>query len=151
MVSLRPITAANRYAVEALTVAPKQRRFVSGVRASMREAAAERDAQAPLSGRIYDDETPVGFVMIADDVAGADYIPHFLWKLLIDERFQRRGIGTATLHLIVEYFRGRVSTRCRRARGKARAAPSRSTSDTDSSEPGELHGNEIMLRLEIAQ
>ncbi len=35
------------------------------------------------------------------------YIPHFLWKLLIDERYQRRGFGTATLGRIVEYFRGR--------------------------------------------
>ena len=45
--------------------------------------------------------------MIADEVASPDYIPHYLWKLLIDERYQRQGFGTATLDLIVEYFRGR--------------------------------------------
>jgi diamine N-acetyltransferase len=50
---------------------------------------------------------PVGFVMISDEVDGPGYIPHYLWKLLIDERHQRRGLGTATLDLIVDYFRGR--------------------------------------------
>ncbi len=45
--------------------------------------------------------------MIADEVRSPEYIPHYLWKLLIDERYQRQGFGTATLDLIVEYFRGR--------------------------------------------
>ena len=45
--------------------------------------------------------------MIADEVGRPDYMPHYLWKLLIDERYQRQGFGTATRDLIVEYFRGR--------------------------------------------
>ena len=45
--------------------------------------------------------------MIADEVGSSDYIAHFLWKLLIDERYQRRGFGRATLDLVVEYFRNR--------------------------------------------
>ena len=43
--------------------------------------------------------------MISDEVGSADYIPQYLWKLLIDERYQGRGFGTATLDLIVDYFR----------------------------------------------
>ena len=46
MVSLRPITAANRDAVEALAVTPDQGRFVSGVRESLVEAAQHPDARA---------------------------------------------------------------------------------------------------------
>ena len=106
MVSLRPLTAANRAAAEALRVAPGQERFVSGVAASVREAAEHPDAHA-LYWVVYAEDTPVGFVMIADEVGSPDYVPHYLWKLLIDERHQRRGFGTATLDLIVEYFRGR--------------------------------------------
>jgi hypothetical protein len=56
---------------------------------------------------VYAEDTPVGFVMIADEVGSPDYRPHYLWKLLTDERYQRQGFGTATLDLIVEYFRGR--------------------------------------------
>jgi len=50
VVSLRPITDANREAVEALAVAPDQRSFVSGVRESIFEAKEEPDARAPVLG-----------------------------------------------------------------------------------------------------
>ena len=106
-VSLRPITDENRAAVEALRVSPAQEQFVSGVADSLLEAAAEPGGR-PLYWAIYADEAPVGFVMIADEVDDPAYIPHYLWKLLIDERYQRQGFGTATLDLIVEYFRGRA-------------------------------------------
>ena len=106
MVSLRPINESNREAVEALEVAPDQQQFVSNAADSIREAAKEPDGRA-LYWAIYADGTPVGFVMISDEVGSPDYIPHYLWKLFIDERYQRQGFGTATLDLIVEYFRGR--------------------------------------------
>ena len=73
---------------------------------SLREAA-EHPGARPLYWGVYADDTPVGFVMIADEVEGPDYMAHYLWKLLIDERYQRQGFGTATLDLIVEYFRSR--------------------------------------------
>jgi diamine N-acetyltransferase len=104
VVTLRPIDGSNRQAVEALRVSPAQERFVSDVAGSLREAAAEPDGRA-LYWAVYADEQPVGFVMISDDVASPDYIPHYLWKLLIDERYQGKGYGTATLDRIVEYFR----------------------------------------------
>ena len=106
MISLRPITDANREAVVSLHVSPAQEQFVSSVEESLVEAAAEPGGRA-IQWALYDDETPVGFVMISDEVDGPEYIPHFLWKLLIDERHQRRGFGTAALDLVVEYFRAR--------------------------------------------
>jgi GNAT superfamily N-acetyltransferase len=106
VVSLRPLSGSNRQAVEALRVSPGQEQFVSSVAESLLEAAAEPDGRA-LYWAVYSEETPVGFVMISDEVGSPDYIPHYLWKLLIDERYQRQGFGTATLDLIVEYFRGR--------------------------------------------
>ena len=45
--------------------------------------------------------------MVSDEVDGPGYISQYLWKLLIDERHQRRGYGTATLDRIVQYFRSR--------------------------------------------
>jgi diamine N-acetyltransferase len=107
IVSLRPIAESNHAAVEDLRVAPGQERFVSSVADSLREAVEEPGGRA-VYWAVYADETPVGFVMISDEVdPGPEYIPHYLWKLLIDERYQRQGFGTATLDLIVEYFRGR--------------------------------------------
>ncbi len=85
---------------------PAQLNFVSGVAESLEEAAEESDGRA-IYWAVYEDETPVGFVMISDEVGAPGYIPQYLWKLLIDERHQGRGIGTATLDLVAAYFRGR--------------------------------------------
>jgi diamine N-acetyltransferase len=109
MVTLRPLTDENRAAVLSLRVSPAQEQFVSSVEESLVEAAAEPGGRA-IQWALYDDETPVGFVMISDEVDGPEYIPHFLWKLLIDERHQRRGYGTAALDLVIEYFRERGVT-----------------------------------------
>ena len=108
MVSLRPITEDNLPAVEALRVAPGQDRFVSSVVDSMIEAVEDPAGRA-MYWAVYAGDTPVGFVMISDEVApdSPGHIPHYLWKLLIDHRHQGRGYGTAALDLIVEYFRAR--------------------------------------------
>ena len=149
MVSLRPITDANRETVEALAVTPSQGRFVSGVRESLLEAAEERDARA-LYWAIYDEETPVGFVMIADEVDSPDYIAHFLWKLLIDKRYQRRGFGTATLDLIVEYFRNRGVGAMWTSVAQGEGSPLTFYERYGFKRTGDLHGDEILLRLEIS-
>ena len=149
MVSLRPITDANREAVEALAVTPDQGRFVSGVRESIFEAAEEPDAQA-LYWAIYAEETLVGFVMIADEVGSPDYIAHFLWKLLIDEHYQRRGFGTATLDLIVEYFRNRGVGTMWTSVGQDVGSPVTFYERYGFKLTGDFHGNEILLRLEIS-
>ena len=149
MVSLRPITDANREAVEALAVTSDQGRFVSSVRESILEAAEEPDARA-LYRAIYDGETPVGFVMIADEVGSPDYIAHFLWKLLIDEHHQRRGLGTATVDLIVEYFRSREVRTMWTSAGQGEGSPVTFYERYGFKRTGDLHGDEILLRLEIS-
>ena len=148
VVSLRTIADANREAVEALAVAPDQERYVSGVRESLLEAAEHPDARA-LSWAVYADETPVGFVMIADEVASPDYVAHYLWKLLIDSRHQRRGFGTATLDLIVEYFRSRGVSSMLTSAVPGEGSPLAFYERYGFARTGELHGDEILLRLEI--
>ena len=135
MVSLRAIDDTNREAVEALRVTPAQELFVSGVVESLQEAVDEPDGRA-LYWAVYADDTPVGFVMISDDVGAPGYIAHYLWKLLIDARFQRRGYGTATLGLVADYFRTRGVEEIWTSAARATAARSRSTSGSASSEPG---------------
>ncbi len=112
-VSLREITPANRAAIEALTVTAEQSEYVAGVAASLVEAAETPDA-CPWYRAVYVDDTPVGFVMISDGITvdNPDYLgPYFLWRLLVDQRHQGRGYGTAALGLVVEYLRTRPDAR----------------------------------------
>ena len=108
-VTLRVISEADRPAVERLRVAPGQERFVDGVAASLTEAAATPHCR-PWPRAVYAGDQPVGFVMLADDVPpGTPDIPwrYYLWRMLIDARFQGRGHGRAALDLVVAYLRTR--------------------------------------------
>jgi diamine N-acetyltransferase len=149
VVSLRPLTEANRRAVEALRVAPSQERFVSTVSQSLREAAEHPGAHAQCFAVCSGDE-PVGFVMIADEVDGPDYIPHYLWKLLIDERFQRQGLGTAALDLVVEHFRGRPGVEAlTTSAGQGDGSPIAFYERYGFERTGEVSDGEVVLRLRL--
>jgi diamine N-acetyltransferase len=53
---------------------------------------------------VYADETPIGFVMLEDDAANAEY---FLWRFMIDARFQGYGFGRQALALLIEHVKTR--------------------------------------------
>jgi diamine N-acetyltransferase len=104
---LRELTAANRDEVFALSLGPGQDRFVSSVVDSLAEAEAYPHAN-PWYRAIYAGEEPVGFVMLSwDCVPRPPEIigPWFLWKLLIDERHQRRGYGRDVVRLVADLLR----------------------------------------------
>ena len=63
---------------------------------------------------VHDGDHLVGFVMISDGIpverlaADNDLVgPYYLWRLLIDERFQGRGYGAAAIDAVVAYLRTR--------------------------------------------
>jgi GNAT superfamily N-acetyltransferase len=105
-VTLSEITPELAPALLALRVAPGQERFVSGVAESLAEAEDEPEGK-PWPRAILADGIPVGFVMMSWDVEPAGELrgPYFLWKLLIDSRYQREGHGAAALAVVVEEVR----------------------------------------------
>lgn len=99
MISVTPLLAAERDAVAALRVAPHQQDFVASNTASLQQA----DEQAfctPLG--IHADGELVGFAMYALDPDDGNY---WLYRLMIDARFQGRGYGTAALQAIIVLMR----------------------------------------------
>jgi diamine N-acetyltransferase len=73
------------------------------------DASAEPEAE-PRMWSVHHGDDLVGFVMISDNIddPGEDLIgPYYLWRLLIDRRFQGMGYGAATIDAIVEYLRTR--------------------------------------------
>jgi diamine N-acetyltransferase len=106
-VALREVTADNEAAVRALALAPGQERFADSVSESLGEAASSPDAH-PWYRAIYAGDRPVGFVMLSFDVppGHAEYPwRYFLWRLLVDARYQRRGYGRAAMALVIDIVR----------------------------------------------
>ena len=106
-VSLREITEQNRDAIVALEVARAQRRFVGTVTQALMDAEEIPEGK-PWYRAIYADEQPVGFLMLSWSVTPDPpriIGPWFLWKLLIDERYQRRGYGRDAVGLVVDIVR----------------------------------------------
>ena len=103
-VTLRLINDANREAVQRLTISADQSRFVEDVRSSLVEAATYE--QPPWCRAVYHEDVPVGFVMLADDDPTCPW-RYFLWRLLIDCRYQGRGFGRAAVDLTAAYVRTR--------------------------------------------
>ena len=102
-----------------LDVAEQQQDFVASNTVSMAQAYATL-----ASGRfvqcfgIYDGDTAVGFAMIghrSEEYKGmAEVYRHsyYLWRFMIDKRYQGRGYGKEAMKLILDYIK---SGPCRKA------------------------------------
>lgn len=109
---LREITDENRAAILALRVAPGQERFVSTVRDSLADAAEYPHAK-PWYRAVYVGDEPVGFVMLSWNVTPQppDIIgPWFLWKIIIDHRYQGHGYGADTVRRVAALIRAEGAT-----------------------------------------
>jgi diamine N-acetyltransferase len=100
-VSLREVTAETVRAICYLEVSEAQKHFVAPNAHSIAQAYFEPKAWFRA---IYADETPVGFVMLYDDAQVPEY---FLWRYMIDARYQKLGFGMRAMDLLLEYVRAR--------------------------------------------
>jgi diamine N-acetyltransferase len=108
-VCLREVTDSNQSDVELLGVTADQGNYVAGVAESLLEAAVTPEA-CPWYRAVCARDEPVGFVMISDGIPDGhpEYLgPYYLWRLLIDTRWQGRGFGTAALDMVAAYVRTR--------------------------------------------
>jgi Acetyltransferase (GNAT) family. len=158
-VQLRDIvTDADREAVLDVRRGPGQERFVASVEKSFRDAVVDARA-CPRMWSVHDGDQVVGFVMISDGIpadrleADPDLIgPYFLWRLLIDERFQRRGYGRAALDAIVAYVRMRPGadvlwTSCVQGEG----SPQPFYEQYGFVATGQVFEGEVILRLDLGR
>jgi diamine N-acetyltransferase len=106
MIELREVGKHNLREVLRLKVAPEQENFVAPNAVSIAQAYFDRETA--WFRAIYDGDTPVGFVMLEDK---PDVPSYYLWRFMIDARYQRKGIGRRALELILEHVRGRPGAR----------------------------------------
>jgi diamine N-acetyltransferase len=111
LVTLREINSETVNAVIKLSVAKSQQGFVAPNAVSLAEALFSSEAWYRA---VYADEELVGFVMLSDETLNREppAEPNIgLWRLMIDERYQKRGIGREAMRLVLEYVRSRPGVR----------------------------------------
>jgi len=96
-VTLRAIDDDNVRAVIDLSVSQEQKAFVASNVFSLAQAFATSSVWVRA---VYADEIAVGFVMLADD---SDKERYYLWRFMIDERYQHMGFGRDAMRLMHEY------------------------------------------------
>ena len=99
VIELREVTKDDVRAICRLAVAPTQMSFVAPNAISFAEALFEPKAWYRA---ICADGTPVGFAMLSID---RDVPEYYLWRFMIDARYQGRGYGRVAIGLIVDFVR----------------------------------------------
>lgn len=112
MLRLEKINGHNVWDILKLKVAENQRHFVASNDRSIIEAYTTITGNGyAFPFGIYEDDTPVGFLMIGFDtddywddaplVAAGNYN---LWRLMIDEKYQKKGYGREAVKLALDFI-----------------------------------------------
>lgn len=100
-VSLRVVNDDNVGDIIDLSVSDDQTQFVAPNVHSLAQAFATTMVWVRA---VYADDTPVGFVMLSDDDEQPRY---YVWRFMIDQRYQGNGYGRDAMTLVHEYVRTR--------------------------------------------
>jgi len=151
-VTLREITEDTVVQVIKLSVAESQKGFVAPNAVSLAQALFAKTAWYRA---IYLGGEPVGFVMLHDEslLDPPEPDPEIgVWRFMVDERFQGRGIGREALRQVIAHAR---------AKGGFRALELSYVPGTGSPEPfyrslgfeptGRMDGDEVVLELLLDQ
>jgi diamine N-acetyltransferase len=154
------VTEDDDEAVMGLRRGPGQERYLGRMVGHFEDAISDAKA-CPRMWSVHDAATGqlVGFVMISDNIpaetlaADDDIVgPYYLWRLLIDHRFQGRGYGAATIDAVVEYVRSRPNaevllTSCKAGEG----SPQPFYLHYGFEKTGQEKWGEDILRLDLAK
>lgn len=112
MIRFEEITNANIWKVCALEPFEEQKDFVAENIQSLAEAYATRnEGNNALPLAVYNDADLIGFVMIGKGTVGNENESklirenYSLWRLMIDKRYQGRGLGRQTLDAAIDFIR----------------------------------------------
>jgi GNAT superfamily N-acetyltransferase len=106
-IAFREVGEKTLEAVLAVTLAPEQEPYVGSVAEALEEARDVPEGK-PWFRAVFDGELAVGFVMLSWNVPPnpPEIIgPWYLWKLIVDHRYQGRGYGRAIIEKVVEIVR----------------------------------------------
>jgi diamine N-acetyltransferase len=160
MVHLEKVNGGNIYDIIELEVHESQRKFVSDNKMSIVDAyGAMTGGGNAFPFGIYDDDTPVGFLMIGFDVdeywedyPGIAVGSYNIWRLMIDRRYQGREYGKAAMKLALDFIRTYPcgeAEKCWLSYDPENYAAERLYSSFGFEPNGEKDGDEIIAVLEL--
>jgi diamine N-acetyltransferase len=104
-VTLQEINADTVRAVCNLTVRDDQKKFVAPNAVSIAQAYFSDHAWFRA---IYADDTIIGFLMLEDQPEKPEY---YLWRFMIDARWQGMGFGRQAIKLLIDHVRTRPNAK----------------------------------------
>ncbi|MHA1239369.1 MAG: GNAT family N-acetyltransferase [Promethearchaeota archaeon] len=112
-VTLKRITRRNLNAVLKLKVKPKQESLVATNARSIAQAYFYREAWFRA---IYLGDAPIGFVLLVDSTVKYKRIKQknpslYLWRLMIDEKYQGKGYGQKAVELVINHLKIRPNAK----------------------------------------
>jgi diamine N-acetyltransferase len=150
-VTLREITSETVRAVINLAVAEGQHVFIAPNSVSLAEALFSSDAWYRA---IYDADEIVGFVMLYDESLRPDPPPMpelWVWRLMVDAKCQGRGVGRATMELIIEHARNKgTATLLQVSYVPASGSPENFYLKLGFRHTGRIQDGELVLELPLA-
>ncbi len=160
MLRLEKVTGKNVWDILELRVEDSQRDFVASNDRSIIEAytAITGNGSAFPFG-IFDDDTPVGFLMIGygtddywDDAPRIAKDSYNLWRFMIDRNYQRRGYGKGALQLALDFIRtfpcGKAEY-CWLSYEPENAVAKKLYASFGFTETGEMDGDELIAVLKL--
>ena len=113
MLRLEQVNGKNVWDILKLTVEENQKNFVANNDISIIEAYTAITANGyAFPFGIYENETPVGFLMIGfdiddywDDAPSIAKGNYNLWRLMIDKAYQRKGYGKEAVQLALDFIK----------------------------------------------
>lgn len=101
MINFRAITEENFDAIIRMK-RPDDEHFVASNAYSLAQAWLYRDAGDVYPFAIYDDDTPVGFMMLDEDAEERCLI---IWRIMFPEENRFKGYGTAAIRKVIDLAR----------------------------------------------
>ena len=160
MLHLEKVTAKNVWDLLKLDVAESQRSFVAANDVSIIEAYTTITANGhAFPFGVYNDDTPVGFLMIGYDVDDSwEDAPEIakgsynLWRLMIDKKYQGMGFGKEAMRLSLDFIRtfpcGEATT-CWLSYEPENETARRLYRSFGFEETGEMDGEEVIAALSL--
>ncbi len=100
MIDLRPITPKNHLQVRNLSVHAEQKRFVASIDKTLADAFVWQGASFRVA---FEDDAPVGFILVFPFDEGGEHVVNIV-RLMIDARYQGRGLGRVLLNRTLEWI-----------------------------------------------